>query len=383
MADNEVLVVAGEVSGDFHAAALVRAMRARRPDITFFGIGGSAMREAGVDTLVDVEDMAVMGFIPVLRRLAFFHRVFHQLLQEARTRRPKAVILVDYPGFNLRFAARAHALGLKVIYYICPQVWAWNRSRIPHMARIVDRLLAIFPFEKEVFEGTGLRVDFVGHPLVDETREVLEAPLAPLPWKGKPRVALLPGSREQEVERILPVMWNAAGILQYDRPDMSFILAAPTPAMEVFLRSRISALPHGPANVAVVQGMTRQILRQADAVFVASGTATVEAALLRCPMVICYRVGAVSFAVIKRLIRVPHIGMVNLIAGRRICPELIQSEATAQNLAQTLEPLLSHGPHRGSMLRELDRVKDILGEGGAADNAARVVLEEICLPKHL
>ena len=153
MADNEVLVVAGEVSGDFHAAALVRAMRARRPDITFFGIGGSAMREAGVDTLVDVEDMAVMGFIPVLRRLAFFHRVFHQLLQEARTRRPKAVILVDYPGFNLRFAARAHALGLKVIYYICPQVWAWNRSRIPHMARIVDRLLAIFPFEKEVFEG--------------------------------------------------------------------------------------------------------------------------------------------------------------------------------------------------------------------------------------
>lgn len=373
----EVLIVAGEVSGDMHAASLVRALRQARPDLKVYGIGGPQLRAAGAETLYDVSDMAVMGFTEVMRRLTFFRGVFYHLLNVARERRPDAIILVDYPGFNLRFAAKAHAMGLKVIYYICPQVWAWNRQRIPRMAAIVDRLLAIFPFEKEVFAATTLKVDFVGHPLVDEIHEALAQPAVELPWSGDPRIALLPGSRTQEIERILPALCGAAALIEDRHPGASFIIPTPSAEAAVAVRALVDSLARRPARLQIVTGQTRQVLRQAAAALVTSGTATLESALLDCPTVVVYKASAMTYFLAKMLVRLRHIGIVNVIADRRICPEFIQSDATPHNLATALLRLIEDAAARDEMRRGFAEVRSLLGPGGAAGRAAILVLEEL------
>jgi lipid-A-disaccharide synthase len=373
-----VMIVAGEISGDMHAAALVRAIRERAPDLEFFGIGGPRMRAAGVSTAYDVHDMAVVGLTEVLRRFGFFRRVLRQMCREARDRRPAAVILVDYPGFNLRLADRAHALGLKTIYYVCPQVWAWHRGRIPRMARVLDRMVTIFPFEGDCFAGTSLKVDYVGHPLVDEARTSLREPPADLPWNGNPRVALLPGSRVQEVERILPRMLGAVALVRSRHPRASSIVACPSDEVEAVVRRMLSRADGEPgAMPRVVTGRTRHVLRQASAALVASGTATIEASLMRCPMVVTYRMRPVSYRLARRLVRIRDIAMVNIVAGRRICSELVQDAGTPEALAAALQPLLLDTPDRARMLEELDRVNRLLGAGGAAERAANVVLDEL------
>ena len=372
-----ILIIAGEVSGDMHAAGLVDALRQRLPDAVFFGIGGEHMREAGVETTYDVKEMAVMGFWEVLHRLSFFRRVFHRTLDLARERNPDAVILVDYPGFNLRFAARAHDMGIKVIYYICPQVWAWRRSRIPTMARIVDRLITIFPFEQKHFDGTGLRVDFVGHPLVDESRLAWNEPETSLPWKGEPRVALLPGSRGHVIRHILPVMWKAAGLIERTHPNASFIIPSPSAESESVVRKTLASLPGGPTRWEIVTGNTRQVLRQARAAMVASGTATIETALMQCPMVIVYKMAPLSYLLGKRLVSLDHIGMVNIVAGKAVCPEFIQDAATPEALAHAMDPLVRDTPARAQMVDGLKQAVDALGPAGAAERAAESVVLEL------
>ena len=379
------MVITGEISGDMHAAALVRAIRRRRPDIECFGIGGENLRAAGMEIHYDVRDMAVLGLTEVLLRFRFFKGVFNEMLALARERRPAAILLVDYPGFNLRFAARVHALGFKVLYYICPQVWAWKRSRIPRMARVVDRLLAIFPFEVNVFKDSGLRVDFVGHPLVAQAAATCAEPLAPLPWQGEPRIALLPGSRYHEVQRILPVMWATTVRVQRQFPDAGFIIAAPSEEVAGWVRAVMRSLGKGPEHISVVAGQTRQVLRQARAALVASGTATIETALMRCPMLVVYRVAWATYCVGRLLIRVPYLGMVNIVArseaseraGKCLCPEFIQHEARPETMAMALAPLLHDGPERETMLAGLDRVSQALGDPQAAEHAADIILQEL------
>jgi len=375
--DPEFLIVAGEVSGDMHAASLVRALKTHFPNAKVYGIGGDSLRALGAETLYDVKDMAVMGFTEVIRRLPFFRKAFRQVLALALQRRPDAVILVDYPGFNLRLAARSHAAGLKTIYYICPQVWAWNRRRIPKMASIVDLLLAIFPFEKKVFENTPLRVEFVGHPLIDEIRESLAEPVLDLPWSGSPRIALLPGSRTQEIQRILPCLCEAAALIERRYPDASFLIPTPSPESGHLIRTLLGPLPAKPTRLDVVPGQTRQVLRQARAALVTSGTATLESALLMCPTVVVYRTSPLTYWLGKRLVSVPHIGIVNVIAGKRICPEFIQDSATPENLAASLLPLLEDGDARRDMLQGFGQVKALLGQGGAAENAAAAIAAEL------
>ena len=371
MSSPRVLVVAGEISGDLHAANLVRAAQARRPDIQFFGIGGDELQKCGMEILHHARDMAVLGLWEVLKRYGFFRKVFDDLVRVARERRPDAVLLVDYPGFNLRFAAEMKKLGVRVVYYVCPQVWAWHRSRIPKMAKIVDRLLCIFPFEPAVFAGTGLRADFVGHPLVDEARRALAEPPADLPWPGEPRVALLPGSRRQEIQRILPMMLEAAAQL-----DAGYLLAAASDEMARLSEAVLADAKIKPARLRIVVGATRQILRQARAAMVASGTATLETALMGCPMVVLYRTSAVTYFLGKRLVQVPHLGMVNLIAGRELCPEFIQ-HADPKVMADTLRPLVGDTPERRAMTDGLQEVVRALGGGGAADRAATALLDEL------
>jgi lipid-A-disaccharide synthase len=374
------MVIAGEVSGDMHAAGLVRAIRKRIPASTFFGTGGSTMRGEGVEILEDISEMAVMGFSEVARRYLFFRKLFNRLLAEAEIRKPDAVILVDYPGFNLRIAKRLHAAGIKTIYYICPQVWAWNRGRIPKMAASLDRLLTIFPFENSHFEGTGLKTDFVGHPLVEETAKARNAPPASLPWSSDVRVALLPGSRMHEIDRLLPLTIQTAAAIKASRPEASFIIAASSASTADYISTKLTSLKPQFA-VEVVPGQTRQILRQAKAAIVASGTATVETALMECPMVIVYKVSLLTYLIGRALIRIDNIGMVNIIAGRTICPEFIQSEARPDRIAAALLPLLDDTPERQAMVRGLIDVRNALGTGNVEESAAAAVCEELSRAK--
>jgi lipid-A-disaccharide synthase len=372
-----LLVVAGEISGDQHAADVVRRVRATLPDLTVWGIGGDALAAVGVSLRQHTRDMAVMGLIEVLRRIGFFRRVLGDLVQEARRTPPDAALLVDYPGFNLRAAARLKAQGVRVIYYVCPQVWAWRKSRIGRIAEIVDRLLVIFPFEKELFNGTRLRPDFVGHPLVESVQAVRDAPAVDLPWSGSRRIALLPGSRTQEISRILPVLAEAARGVRKKYPDAGFLLASPTEELATEERRmlRSQGIPDG--LIPVVTGQTLQILKQARAAWVASGTATIETCLMRCPMVVVYRTSALTNWAARRVLQVPHIGMVNLMAGREICPERIQAEASPEKLIEALLPLIEDTPRRARMLEDLDQTAFRLGEGGAAEHAAAILLEEL------
>jgi lipid-A-disaccharide synthase len=373
----ELLVIAGEISGDMHAAGLIQELKKLDPTIQYYGIGGPRLRAEGVETFHDVREMGVMGFVEVLKRLFFFHRVFREMEALARNRKPDAVLLVDYPGFNLRFAASAHAMGIKVIYYICPQVWAWNRGRIPKMAAVVDRLMAIFPFEPKVFERTALKVDFVGHPLVTEIQEMLHAPLTPLPWQGDPKIGMLPGSRHTEIDRMLPAFCAAAKRVEQHFPNASFIIPAPTPEIETHIRKLLKSLREVPRHISIVQGEARQIFRQSRAALVKSGTATMESALVGCPTVIAYIVSPMTCWIGRKLATVKFMGIVNIIANRRICPEFLQEQATPEALAGALIPLLTDTPERAAMLTGYDEVREMLGNGGAAERAARVVHEEL------
>ena len=360
-----------------HAAHVVREARKRSPDLRVSGIGGDELGAAGVEILHHVRDMAVMGLAEVIRRYGYFKRVFDEMVRVAESRRPDAVLLVDYPGFNLRFARAMHERGIKVLYYVCPQVWAWHRSRVPRMAQIIDRLMVIFPFEVEVFSGTGLRVDFVGHPLVDEAKKAQAEPIQALPWGGSPKVALLPGSRRQEIYRILLPMLGAAAEIERKNPHARFLLAAASPEMADACRALLATASQKPSHIEIMTGATRQILRQASAAMVASGTATVEAALMGCPMIVVYKTAPLTYFFGRMLVRVPHLGMVNLIAGRELCPEFIQHAATPRAMADALRPLLSETEQRNIMVRGLREVTDKLGGGGAAARAASIILEEL------
>jgi lipid-A-disaccharide synthase len=330
-----------------------------------------------MEIVVDARHMAVMGLVEVIHRYGFFRQVFTDMIACARARRPDAVVLVDYPGFNLRFAEKVHQMGIKVVYYICPQVWAWHRSRIRKMARIVNRLIVIFPFEPDVFKGAGLKVDFVGHPLVEVAEKALAEPLKDLPWNGEPKIALLPGSRRQEVERILPSMVSAAALLEKKNPGAGFLIASPSDEIAGIVRNILSSQSHKPAHCAIVAGETRQILRQARAAMVASGTATIESALMGCPMIVVYKMSPITFLLGRLLVKVPHIGMVNVVAGSRLCPELIQGAATPEALASAMQPLIEDTSERATMRAGLEEVRRLLGQGGASEKAAEILMREL------
>ncbi len=372
-----VLVIAGEISGDMHAARLVEAVQRREPDVAFFGIGGDALRATGMDILIESRDMAVMGLTDVIVRLSFFQYVMDEMMSLLHERKPDAVLLVDYPGFNLRFAARAKQRGVPVIYYICPQVWAWHRSRIPKIARIVDRLICIFPFEPALFEKTALKVDFVGHPLAEVAAEIRNRDRHALPWPGTEHVALLPGSRMSEVRLLFPLLCRAAQLLEKQRPDAGFIVAAASEQVAAMMTSYLGEAANRPDKIQIVTADTREVLVQARAAVVASGTATIEAALMNCPMLVVYKMPALSFLAARLVVRVDSVGMVNVVAGRRICPELIQHAARAEAIVDALTPLIEPGPKRDSMLHGLDEVRRALGSGGTAEKAATILLEEL------
>lgn len=366
----KVLIVAGEASGDLHGSRLVREMKARRPALTFFGVGGKRMAEAGVELTAQAADMAVVGISEVMAKLPRILKVMGRLKGFLRRERPDLAILIDYPDFNLPLAGAAHRCGCQVLYYISPQVWAWRPGRLAKIRRFVDRLAVILPFEEEFYRRAGLEVSFVGHPLLDEVKtrhERAEARRLFGLQDGLGTVGLLPGSRPGEVELLLPEMLAACRLLSERLGGLQFILPlAETIAPE--LAARFIA-GRGP-KVTIVRDGTYDALALCDVALVASGTATLEAALLKTPMVVLYKVSPLSFAVGRRFVHVPHIALPNLIAGRAVVPELIQGEARAERIAREAARLLADEGENRKMRDGLAEIRARLGEPGAAGRVA-------------
>jgi lipid-A-disaccharide synthase len=380
-----LMIVAGEDSGDAHAAALVRHLRERAPEASFelFGSTGGRMREAGVESVVREDDLAITGLLEIGRALPKFWRAYRALRRAALERRPDAVILVDWPDFNLRLARALHRRGLKVVYYVSPQLWAWRSHRVRQVRRDVDLMLTILPFERDWYAGRGFaRVEYVGHPLAGEVRAAYGReefcrrhrldPTSPL-------VALLPGSRRKEFERILPLMLDAAARVSAERPDAQFVVVlaarrARAEAEELIRNGTPSGALAG--RVRVVEHETREALAAADAAAVCSGTATLEAAMAGVPLVVVYKESFVNWHVLGSLIRVEHYGLVNLVAGRRLAPELMQYDLTGPRLARELLSLLDAEANARARA-ELREVVARLGEGGASARAADAVLAAV------
>ncbi len=367
--------LAGEASGDTHGAALMTALHSLDQSLHFTGRGGPRMRAfAGGDFADWSEHSAVLGLWEVLKQYGYFRRQFQATLHEIARVKPAAVILIDYPGFNLRLARalRQQSLGGKIIYYISPQVWAWNRRRIPQMARALDLMLCIFPFEAALYNQSGLRTVFVGHPLM-ETLRAQETAVARQP----DLIGLFPGSRMREVRKILPTMLQTAQRLAESKPELQFEIAAATAKLEREIQAllAVSALPA--KRVRVTTGAATSLMQRAQAGIVASGTATLEAAFFRMPFLLVYRVAWPTYIAGRMLVRVPHLGMPNVLAGREIVPEFIQGAARPNEICAAVLRLLNDPIARETMLANFDNVIAGLGRGGASENAARAILEEI------
>lgn len=365
----DILFVAGEASGDLHAAAVARELRARHAPYELVGIGGDSMREAGVRLLHHVEQLAVMGFVEVLRHVPRHWALLRELRGRIRSGQTALLVVIDYPGFNMKLAAEATAAGVPVLYYITPQVWAWGANRLSKLATTVSRAAVILPFEEKLLRDHGVAATFVGHPLLDRAER--------MPTRAEARgalglsddstvLALFPGSRTQELSRHLDEFVATARELERRRPGLRVVVsAAPHTVLD---RSR--------CPYPIVHSASFSVLRAADAAMCKSGTTTLEAAVAGCPLVVAYRTNALTYAAARRLVKIPDIGLVNVVAGHRVAPEFVQDALRPASVADALEPLLDqHSAARAAMLTELAAVRAALGTAGAARRVATIALE--------
>ncbi len=365
-------VVAGEASGDARGVELMRALRERRPEIEFLGAGGREMRAFAGGAIFDWADEAVVGLWDVLKKYRYFRRQFHRMLAEIEAAKPDALVTVDYPGFNMRLAkaAKQRMPELRTIHYVSPQVWAWHRGRIPKMARFLDLMLCLFPFELPLYSDAGLRAVCVGHPLLDSlAAEKREQP------RDASLVALLPGSRGKEVRKIFPIMIEAAKLLHAARPAMRFETSAARESLADEMRAILHA--HGCVeNFCVITlRSSHDLMQRAGAGMVCSGTATLEATFFGLPMLILYKVAWLTWAVGKRLVKIPWLGLPNVLAGREIVREFLQDAAQPRLIASEIFRLIDDAPVRTEQQREQVAVIASLGEPGAARRAAAAILE--------
>ena len=364
-----VVMVAGEASGDLHGARLIEALRRRLPDIHISGAGGDAMKAAGARIVVNTRDLSVMGFTAVFLKAPQILRQLARLKRLLSDRRPDLLILIDFPDFNLHLAGYAKKLGIPVLYYISPTLWAWRAGRIRKIKQRVDHMAVILPFEKSIYDEHGVPATFVGHPLMDAAPP--ENAHQQEDSNGRCRsVALLPGSRECEVGRLLPEMLKAARILQQDDPELEFEISR-APSIDAALIEQMTQ-PHAVAHTHITDEPVYAIFKRCRLAIVASGTASLEAAIYGIPTIIVYSVSALSYTVAKLLVHVPHIGLANLIANKRVLPELVQDQAKASQIAATAQLLLTDGEVYRQMQSELRRIRKQLGRAGAADRVAAI-----------
>jgi lipid-A-disaccharide synthase len=380
-----IMIVAGEASGDAHAAVLVQALRAAEPEghFEFFGAAGPLMRGAGVETIVRTDDLAILGLVEIwVDALPKFWRAYKLLKKAALERQPDVVILVDWPDFNLRLAHALHRRGLRIIYYISPQLWAWRSYRAQSIERDVDLLISILPFEKNWYSERGIdHVEFVGHPLAGEVQARYDRTEFCRQTKLDPKlpiISLLPGSRRKEIERMLPPMLEAAALISARRPEVQFVVVvAPTRTSDELrdiVRTQRATPEPLPSCLHIVTGQSREALAASDVAAITSGTATLEAALLETPMVVVYKESLINWHVLGSLINVDHYGLVNLVAGERVATELMQDDLNGERLANELLSLLDK-ERNAAMRSRLHEVAGELGEGGASQRAAELILD--------
>ena len=370
-----VLIVAGEASADLHGSNLVRAMKKHDPNISFCGIGGQKMEAAGVEILFPSSQMAVVGLTEVFSRLPYIFKAYRQLKKMLKEAGPDLIILIDYPDFNIRLSGIAKRFGVPVLYYISPQVWAWRKGRIKTIADRVDRMSVILPFEGAYYEQHGLTTDYVGHPLMDSVPQSLnrtEVMSALGIDSDGPILGLLPGSRVEEIENLLPAMLEAAEMLSFKHKSLKCILPLASTVSPNLVEKEID---HSPLEIKLIQGKIYEALVACDIVLVASGTVTLETAILGTPMIIAYKVSQLSYWIGKMVVKVPFISLVNLVAGKEVVPELIQNEVTPQRLADEADAILKDGLKRENMIENLRMVKERLGGGGASEKTAKIALE--------
>ena len=370
-----VLIIAGEASGDLHGANLVKAMAAADPSIVFWGVGSNHMLEAGVRLLWDAAGIAVVGLSEVAAHFASIVKVFRRVSKVLRNWRPHLVVLIDYPEFNLQIAGKAKKLGIPVMYYISPQIWAWRAGRVKTIRRRVDRMVSILPFEEKIYRDAGVDVTFVGHPLLDNVKAKEERDLSRDKYVQPRRerlVGLLPGSRQGEVNALLPPMLDAAVILSEKIPGIHLLMPlAPTidhDQVFPFLEGR--QLP-----LTVIENNTHEIIQVCEVIIAASGTVTLEAAILGTPLVVIYKVNPLTYWLGKRLVKVKHVALANIVAGETVAPELIQNDATPEKIAHETVSILNDSERQEWIRHRLAGVRQNLGTQGASEKAAAVALE--------
>ncbi|MDB6119552.1 MAG: lpxb: lipid-a-disaccharide synthase [Verrucomicrobiaceae bacterium] len=367
------MIVAGEISGDTHASGLMREMMTQAPDIRFTGLGGPLMRKIageGVDDWLD--SAAVMGFSEVVAKYGYFKKRLDDCVAAVAVKKPEALILVDYPGFNLRLAKRIRAQGVKtrILYYISPQVWAWKKGRLKQMAKTLDLMVCIFPFEKPLYEKSGLRTEFAGHPMMDRVVTLRR------PWEREPGlVGWFPGSRVQEVRRLFPVMLAAAKIIKSRVPQARFAVSAANEALASTMRDLAETAGMPEARAWIETGTVYDLMQRAEAGVVASGTATLEAACFGLPYALIYKVAWPTYMLAKVLVRIKFIGIINVLAGREVVQELVQHSCTPEKVAETMIELLQEPEKRLALQQDLAGVVATLGEAGSYARAAELVLK--------
>jgi len=371
-----VMIVAGESSGDMHGASLVREMLKIDPSLIFYGMGGNKMQEAGVKLIVNAAETAVVGLTEVISKLGTLFRTIRQMRKSLDEMKPELVILIDYPDFNLNFVApAAKKRNIKIFYYISPQVWAWRKSRINKIKRLVSKMAVILPFEVNTYAAKGFMVDYVGHPLLDlvkpayakqESQKIFNLDVS------KTTIGLLPGSRHSEVVKLLPEMLRAAEILTQKIQTVQFVL----PLADTLEKKTVDDIVSGFAiTVKVISGQTYDVISCCDLAIVASGTATLETALLNVPMVIIYKISPLSYFVGKLIVDVQNIGLANIIAGKTVVPELIQEDANGNRIASEAMAILNDEERKQEIIKELSAIRSKLGDPGAARKTARLAYD--------
>ncbi len=368
-----IMIVAGETSGDLHGSVLVREILQRDPGAEIVGIGGPRMAESGMTCFYSTNQMAILGFTEVVRHFPFIRHVHAHLTRELDARRPDLLILTDYPGFNLRFAKQAKMRGIPILYYISPQVWAWGKKRVAKIARLVDKMAVIFDFEEKIYRDAGVDVTFVGHPLLDSLRFDWDRSqfLSAVGLTEDTRIfGLLPGSRPQEVQKLLPEMIQTYLHLKKSFPELRGIVSQSPQLEPSFYDSFLS-------NDLILTPQTHALMQNSHFMMVASGTATLEAALYGTPFAVVYKISELSYLIGKLLISVDHIGLVNIVAGKRIVPEFIQHDFTSKKMAPTIEKILSDVERYRRIQTDLSGIRKKLGAPGASARVAEIALSMV------
>ena len=363
-------IISGEASGDLHGSNLMRSLSAKDKEAEFRCWGGDLMEKEGGTLVKHYRDLAFMGFLEVLGNINTIRKNFTLCKKDISSYKPDVLILIDYPGFNLRIADFAHKINIKIFYYISPQVWAWNQSRVFKIKRLVDKMFVILPFEKEFYQKYDYPVDFVGHPLLDAIHNGIQEQSRPdflseNRLKDNSIVAILPGSRKQEIKRMLPVMLKASKKFS----DVQFVVAGAPSVEEDFYRDIC-----GETQISIISNKTYALLRHSRAAMVTSGTATLETALFKVPELVCYSGNYLSFLLARQLVKVKYISLVNLIMDKLIVKELIQTDFTSKHVSNELENLLKEGNYRNEMLKNMDDLAETLGGQGASDKTASLMI---------